>query len=50
MEIDSTTMYEVTFEQLIMTQKALLEYKALYIETKRELDRIIQENAIEFSE
>lgn len=43
MELDAKTLYEVTFEQLIQTQKALLEYKALYIETKSELEKLKSE-------
>lgn len=45
MEINANTMYEATFEQLIMIQKAMIEYKALYLETKAELDRLKEEKS-----
>lgn len=42
MEIDAKTLFDVTYEQLLFTQKQLLEIKALYLETKRELDELKQ--------
>lgn len=40
MQIDAETLYRATFEQLMQVERAMLEYKALYIETKRELDEL----------
>lgn len=40
MELDAKTLYQVTFEQLMQAERAMLEYKALYIETKNELDEL----------
>ena len=40
MEINSNVMYEVAFDQLMLAQKTILELRALYIETKKELDEL----------
>lgn len=40
MEIDAKILYQVTFEQLMQVEKALLEYKTLYIETRNELEEL----------
>lgn len=46
MEVDSKELYETTFEQCMLLQKQMLMYKTLYIQTKKELD-IIKNNEIE---
>ena len=43
MEINSNVMYEVAFDQLMLAQKTILELRALYIETKKELDEFIDD-------
>lgn len=40
MEIDAKTLFEVTYEQLLITQRQMLEIKALYIDTKKELEEL----------
>ncbi|MGL5767226.1 MAG: hypothetical protein ACRCX8_16460 [Sarcina sp.] len=43
MEVDATVLYEVTFEQLIATQRAMIEYKTMYLAAMKELEELKME-------
>ena len=43
MELDSTKLYQVALDQCIMLQQQVIELKALYLDTKEELDRLKSE-------
>ena len=42
MEVDSSILYKVALEQCLMLQQQVIELKALYLETKSELDELKQ--------
>ena len=40
MELDASRLYNVALEQCMMLQQQVIELKALYLETKEELDKL----------
>ena len=40
MELDASKLYNVALEQCMMLQEQVIELKALYLETKEELDKL----------
>ena len=40
MELDASRLYNVALEQCLMLQQQVIELKALYLETKEELDKL----------
>ena len=46
MELDSTKLYKVALEQCMLLQQEVIELRALYTQTKEELDRLKSEDVI----
>ena len=44
MELDASKLYNVALEQCMILQQQVIELKALYIDTKEELDRLKSES------
>lgn len=44
MELDASKLYQVALEQCMMLQQQVIELKALYLDTKEELDRLKSES------
>lgn len=40
MELDASKLYNVALEQCMMLQQQVIELKALYLETKEELEKL----------
>ena len=40
MEINAETLYKITLEEVMFLKKQVIELKALYLETKEELDKL----------
>lgn len=40
MELDASRLYNVALEQCMILQQQVIELKALYLETKKELDKL----------
>ena len=44
MELDASKLYQVALEQCMMLQQQIIELKALYLDTKEELDKLKSES------
>lgn len=44
MEINAETLYKITLEEVMFLKKQVIELKALYLETKEELDKLKSES------
>lgn len=44
MELDASKLYQVALEQCMMLQQQVIELKALYLDSKEELDKLKSEN------
>lgn len=40
MELEASKLYQVALEQCLVLQQQVIELKALYLETKEELDKL----------
>ena len=40
MELDASRLYSVALEQCLVLQQQVIELRALYLETKKELDKL----------
>ena len=40
MELDASRLYSVSLEQCLVLQQQVIELRALYLETKEELDKL----------
>ena len=43
MELDASRLYSVALEQCLVLQQQVIELRALYLETKEELDKLKSE-------
>lgn len=44
MELEASKLYQVALEQCLVLQQQVIELKALYLETKEELDKLKSES------
>lgn len=44
MELDASRLYSVALEQCLVLQQQVIELRALYLETKEELDKLKSES------
>lgn len=44
MELDASKLYQVALEQCMVLQQQVIELKALYLDTKEELDKLKSES------
>lgn len=44
MELEASKLYQVALEQCMMLQQQIIELKALYLDTKEELDKLKSES------